>query len=218
MTQAQAPATAEPQQQKKRRKGLSFDEKRQALLQFLHQTKDVYLLKELERIGPKRLHVVSQSVKEVMDSLVADGLCQQDRIGTSNWYWSFPSQYTNHLKQSVLAVQDQLSSVSEQTVNLQQRIKQANKARKGSSEPKQQVCELSAQLEQIEASLSKLAKTDPEIFEAKSKCADLAARACERWEENLVEIRSYCLDKFPAVSPEDFDAEFGCSEEQLSRF
>lgn len=35
--------------------------------------------------------VVSQSVKEVLDSLVSDNLVQFDKIGTSNYFWSFPS-------------------------------------------------------------------------------------------------------------------------------
>ena len=36
-----------------------------------------------------------QSVKEVLQSLVDDGLVDTDRIGTSNYFWSFPSKASN---------------------------------------------------------------------------------------------------------------------------
>lgn len=36
--------------------------------------------------------VVAQTVKEVVEELCADGLVCQDKIGTSNYFWSFPSQ------------------------------------------------------------------------------------------------------------------------------
>jgi hypothetical protein len=42
-------------------------------------------------------HIVSQSVKEVLDSLVADNLIQMDKIGTSNYFWSFPSAALVHV-------------------------------------------------------------------------------------------------------------------------
>ena len=32
------------------------------------------------------------SVKEVLQSLVDDGLVDTDRVGTSNYFWSFPSK------------------------------------------------------------------------------------------------------------------------------
>lgn len=34
---------------------------------------------------------MQQSVKDVLQSLVDDGLVTVEKIGTSNYYWSFPS-------------------------------------------------------------------------------------------------------------------------------
>lgn len=39
----------------------------------------------------------SMSVKEVLQSLVDDGLVDSDRIGTSNYFWSFPSKAANNV-------------------------------------------------------------------------------------------------------------------------
>ncbi len=35
------------------------------------------------------------SVKDVVQSLVDDGLVDSERIGTSNYFWSFPSKTAN---------------------------------------------------------------------------------------------------------------------------
>lgn len=34
----------------------------------------------------------AMSVKEVLQSLVDDGMVDTDRIGTSNYFWAFPSK------------------------------------------------------------------------------------------------------------------------------
>lgn len=35
--------------------------------------------------------IVQQSVKEVVQGLIDDGLVNSDKIGPSNYYWSYPS-------------------------------------------------------------------------------------------------------------------------------
>lgn len=46
---------------------------------FIHM---LFQLKELEKMGPKK-GVISQSVKDVVQSLVDDDLVSKDKIGTS---------------------------------------------------------------------------------------------------------------------------------------
>lgn len=65
-------------------RGLSVEDKRIKLLEIFHETKDFFQLKELEKLGPKMKGIVSQSVKEVLQSLVDDNLVQMDKIGSSN--------------------------------------------------------------------------------------------------------------------------------------
>ncbi|KAJ3497572.1 hypothetical protein NMY22_g19685 [Coprinellus aureogranulatus] len=50
------------------------------------------LFKGAGKLGPKMKGIVSQTVKEVLQGLVDDGLVQMDKIGSSNFFWSFPSQ------------------------------------------------------------------------------------------------------------------------------
>ncbi|KAI0309803.1 Mnd1 family-domain-containing protein [Amylostereum chailletii] len=72
-------------------RGLSIAEKRAKMLEIFHETKDFFQLKELEKLGQKK-GVVSQTVKDVVAELVSDGLVKSDKVGSSNFFWSFPSQ------------------------------------------------------------------------------------------------------------------------------
>jgi hypothetical protein len=61
-----------------------------------------FQLKELEKLGPKK-GVISQSVKDVVQSLVDDDLVLKDKIGTSvsSYHGSrvvgLPTQWSDHL-------------------------------------------------------------------------------------------------------------------------
>ena len=89
------------------------------MLSIFHDTKDVFTLKvvcshicsshactdqderghlaapgssqDMEKLAPKK-GVIVQSVKEVLQALVDDSLVHQDKIGISNFFWSFPSE------------------------------------------------------------------------------------------------------------------------------
>ncbi|DBA85129.1 TPA: Meiotic nuclear division protein 1 [Trebouxia sp. C0005] len=74
-----------------KKRGLSLEEKREKVLEIFHESKDVFQLKDIEKLAPKK-GVISQSVKEVLQSLVDDDMVHQDKIGISNFFWAFPSE------------------------------------------------------------------------------------------------------------------------------
>ena len=61
------------------------------LYTFLQFVWMVLLLKEVERLAFKEKGIVSQSVKEVLQSLVDDDMVNSDKIGSSVYFWAFPS-------------------------------------------------------------------------------------------------------------------------------
>lgn len=75
----------------KKSRGLSLDEKRKRAAEFFFEKRDFFQLRELEKMLPKEKGIVAQSVKEVVQSLVDDRLVNLEKIGSSNYFWSFPS-------------------------------------------------------------------------------------------------------------------------------
>lgn len=73
------------------------------ILHLCLNTEYIFSSQELEKIAPKEKGITEQSVKEVVQSLVDDGLVDTDKIGTSVYFWAFPrysTQLLHTLKQS----------------------------------------------------------------------------------------------------------------------
>lgn len=60
--------------------------------------KDFFQLKELERLCQKEKGITSMSVKEILTSLVDDGMVDTDKIGTSVYFWAFPSKASQNVR------------------------------------------------------------------------------------------------------------------------
>uniref|UniRef100_A0A663LNF4 Meiotic nuclear divisions 1 n=1 Tax=Athene cunicularia TaxID=194338 RepID=A0A663LNF4_ATHCN len=94
-----------------KKKGLSFEEKRVRMMEIFFETKDVFQLKDLEKIAPKEKGITSVSVKEILQSLVDDGMVDTDRIGTSNYFWAFPSKALHARKRKLEELESQVINV-----------------------------------------------------------------------------------------------------------
>merc|ERR1712183_239074 len=72
-------------------KGISAEMKRVIIRNILLDSKSFFNLKEIEKLGTKK-KIPSQSIKDVVQSLVDDGMVAVEKIGTSNYYWLLASQ------------------------------------------------------------------------------------------------------------------------------
>ena len=83
------------------KKGLSLEDKRKRMMEIFYESKDVYLMKDIEKIAPKAKGITSMSVKDVLTSLVDDGLVDTDKSGTSVYFWAFPSKASQARKRKL---------------------------------------------------------------------------------------------------------------------
>ncbi|KAF7244191.1 hypothetical protein EYD10_09602 [Varanus komodoensis] len=91
-----------------KKRGLSVEEKRTRMMEIFFETKDVFQLKDIEKIAPKEKGITAMSVKEILQSLVDDGMVDTDRIGTSNYFWAFPSKALHTRKRKLEDLQIQI--------------------------------------------------------------------------------------------------------------
>lgn len=108
-----------------KKRGLSQEEKRKAMLEIFYEKKEFFQLKDLERIGPKEKGIVVQSVKDVLQSLVDDCMVDSDKIGTSVYYWSFPSKTANIRKQKLSFLQKKFEEVRKRKLDTELRLNTA---------------------------------------------------------------------------------------------
>ncbi|KAF8973286.1 meiotic nuclear division protein 1 [Flammula alnicola] len=163
-------------------RGLSAEEKRVKLLEIFHET-----LKELEKLGPKLKGIVSQSVKDVLQSLVDDGLVQADKIGSSNFFWSFPSQHGVLVQAKLDRVKETGNAHRTQITELKSAIETARAERIESdirSNALKKLGELKKDLCVLESELSAYGESNPARVEEVKRAAFLAKEAAYRWTDN----------------------------------
>lgn len=196
-------------------RGLSAEEKRVKLLEIFHETKDFFQLKELEKLGPKMKGIVSQSVKEVLQGLVDDGLVQADKIGSSNFFWSFPSQRGTMMQNRVNAVRDSQASHKAQLAELRVAIEAGKAARPESDERTAQLARLIAarkELSELETELAQYGACDPAKVEEKNRAVTLAKEAAMRWTDNYLLLLAH-FTRQSCVDPAEIKRYLGVDDE-----
>jgi Fe2+ or Zn2+ uptake regulation protein len=155
-----------------RKKGLSVDEKRSRMMEMLFEKKDFFQLKELEKMAQKEKGITSMSVKDVVQSLVDDSMIDTDRIGTSNYFWAFPSKALHTRKRKLSELTKQLEEAKKRkshNENLQKDAKQG----KDNTEKRQLVLkelqEVKDRKVNLVTELEKYKDLDPQTLEAKRK-------------------------------------------------
>eukprot|EP00727_Mastigamoeba_balamuthi_P008383 m51a1_g4167 hypothetical protein (205) ;mRNA; f:297195-298236 len=197
------------------KKGLSFEEKRQRLKQLFLETKGVYTLKELEKVASKEKGIVSKTVEEVLKSLVDDGEVMTDKVGTSNYFWAFPSQELVVRRNKLEQMTKELEALQAKAAELRESIDAMMADRVDSPERTaglEELKELQQKKAQLSEELAVYAENDPAIVEALKKEADEALTAANRWTDNIFSLRKYCETKF-SISGSDFDRNFQIPED-----
>ncbi|KIL66182.1 hypothetical protein M378DRAFT_75652, partial [Amanita muscaria Koide BX008] len=175
-------------------RGLSAEEKRIRLLEIFHETKDFFQLKELEKLGPKNKGIVSQTVKEVLLSLVDDGLVHTDKIGSSNFFWSFPSQQGAIVQTKLMTCSEARQGYKNQVSELQAALAREVSTRTDSEQRKNalsMLADLEEQLRELEKELTAYGTCDPARFAETKRSVFLAKEASLRWTDNYSTLLGY---------------------------
>ncbi|XP_078005178.1 meiotic nuclear division protein 1 homolog isoform X9 [Phascolarctos cinereus] len=198
-----------------KKKGLSAEEKRTRMMEIFFETKDVFQLKDMEKIAPREKGITAMSVKEVLQSLVDDGMVDSERIGTSNYFWAFPSKALHARKRKLETLSTQFSEGNQKKENLQQSIKKAKIGRQDTEERaslSKELASLQQKKEELKAELEKYKECDPEVIEEIRQANKVAKDAANRWTDNIFAIRSWAKRKF-GFEESKIDKNFGIPED-----
>ena len=165
------------------------------MLNALLESKGVFTLKELEKEGKKR-GVVVQAVKDVLTELVDDGLVSLEKIGSANYYWSFPSEAMKKLDLRIGSLEESLQQVNSKLAETKKTVATMSKGREETSEHKalmEKYLSLTNQVKEADKELKQFAKNDPEVLKDLERQAD--SMATERWTDNTYELLSWAVKK-----------------------
>jgi len=197
-----------------KRKGLSLEEKRERMLEIFTESSEFFNLKELEKIAPKRKGIVSQSVKEVVTSLVDDGMVNFDKCGNQGIYWCLPSEALQK-KKNLLAKLE--AAAAEQDASFEKLTAQETDLKVGREETDARTADiaaigkLEAELAELRSALKRFESCGPAAKAALAGFAGTTRDAANRWTDNVYAMRSYLRDNF-GITEEQFDG-FGIPAE-----
>ncbi|KAH9615739.1 hypothetical protein KSS87_007503 [Heliosperma pusillum] len=181
-----------------KKRGLSLDEKREKMLQIFYDSQDFFLLKELEKMGPKK-GVISQSVKDVIQTLVDDDLVLKDKIGSSIYFWSLPSTAGNQLRNVSQKLESDLQTSKKRYVELVDQCNALKKGREDSDEREEVLSELkSVELKhkELKDELAQYADNDPAAFDAMSE-DPYSSFVLVYYLYNVFTLKQWCANNFP---------------------
>ncbi|KAG4300942.1 hypothetical protein PCK1_002641 [Pneumocystis canis] len=166
------------------KKGLSLAEKRLRLEELFHESKEFFQLKEIEKKGYQEKKIMLQSIKDILQSLVDDGIVKMDKIGTSNYFWSFPSEAKQSRQNRITSMEKQLETLQTEAQTLQNQINQEMNQREDSqlrTSLLKNVAEKEKLHMEIVKKLERYHDSDPTVIEAKEKAIQIAKNAANRW-------------------------------------
>ena len=174
---------------------MSVDEKRDAMMQIFYSSGEAFNMKELIKHGASA-GVVENTVEDIVRGLLHDRLISDDKIGSSVFFWSFPSTAYLQSKARVAALAAELASEQAACAAAEARLAQLAGDPGAASARAAKLAELEAlrgKRGALEAAARERAAGDPRELLGRVKRAKEAA---DRWTDNLLALKAHCVKKF----------------------
>jgi hypothetical protein len=191
-----------------KRKGMPIAEKRNRLLSMYHKSKNVYSLNEVEKEAASSTGIVRSAILDVNQQLVDDGLVETDKIGSTGYYWSFPSK---HIQNVTSQVQELTGTIEAEKLALEttkHKLEAAQTKRPQSEARSKQIAlmqSLRIEITELEKKLEGLKENDPVEIAKQDAVTEMCRLSANRWADNTNEVKSWLIKKKGMSSKEAKD-------------
>ena len=185
------------------------------MMELFYEKQDFFQLKELEKSCQKEKGITSMSVKEILTSLVDDAMVDTEKIGTSVYFWAFPSKASQNRKRKIDELSGQLVNSKSKRRNLESQLKSAKLGKDDTQERGEILSKLSQnqeKLKEVEKELLRYRECDPEVMEQMKEDTQISKDAANRWTDNIFSITSWIKRKF-SFDDATIYKQFGLPEE-----
>lgn len=216
------------------KKGMSADDKKATIVNLLQQAKRPFTLKELEKLAAKA-GVVQQTVKDVVKELTDEvrltkwfsftwrcsnpphtqSLVDCDKIGATNWFWSFPSKEAGMVRTKVKTLKEKEAQLLEEVNRLKERKEELLKDRPMTPERTEHLNQLQilkTTKVELEARLKNAKDNDPEEGRKLVRACAEAKASAERWTDNTFSTLDW-LKKSCGMSRPDAMRQLGITDD-----
>jgi len=167
-----------------------------------HKTQQVYTEKEIIALAAKA-GVNANSIPDIHQSLIDDGLVEKEKIGGSNYCWSFKAKKDRmaqkHHEETLKQIEELKPKVEEASAKLADAKRGREEGDDDNGESRAQklarLQELTKKKSEYEQELEGLKENDPAALADLEKEYKLVLEAANRWTDNIFECKSYLVKK-----------------------
>jgi DNA-binding transcriptional regulator YhcF (GntR family) len=164
-----------------------------------HKTQKVYTEKEIIALAAKA-GVNANSIPDVHQSLIDDGLVEKEKISGANYCFSFPQKKDRMAQKQHVGTLKQIEDLKPQVEEAKAKLADAKRGREEDDascrESKlKRLQELSTQTTSLQEQLASLKENDPAALADLEKELRLVKEAANRWTDNIFECKSYLVKK-----------------------
>ena len=174
--------------------------KQDLILTYIQESRTVHNIKELEKSLPPIASINGMQVKDYLQALSDERQIRVEKIGSGNWYWSFPSEEKRNRDNIIEALRVEKENLETSIGNLRVKVEEAD-AHKGDDSMRlglvQQNDGLEAQLRSLRKELDQYKDCDPEEVENKRRETKLWKARAERWTDNIGILEGRLKDMMP---------------------
>jgi len=131
-------------------------------------------------------------VADINNSLVDDGLVDKEKIGGSNFFWSFPGKKDRMLQLEHENVMSEIELAKTKITEVEAKLADAKRGREdegGDREKKlARLEELKSEKKVMEKELESLKENDPQALADLEKELKLVTEAANRWTDNIFSV------------------------------
>jgi hypothetical protein len=103
--------------------------KQATILAWFHKTAVAHSIKDLEKAIPSVASINGMQVKDYLQALSDDNKIRVEKIGSGNWYWSFPSDEKKAKEAMLERAQEEFNKANATLTELQAKVDEAGAAR-----------------------------------------------------------------------------------------
>lgn len=180
-----------------KRRGVSKAEKRSRLTTLLWDSKAPWTLKELEKHS-KKLGINSMVVKDIMQELVDDNLVCLEKIGSANYYWSFPSEAYRKAEGLRARLTTDKETRKRSVEEMEGKISELEPGREQTGEYKELMASLQQKrrrIGEVKEELKTLKANDPETLRELTELVEHIKAAVCRHTDNMYSCKSFIVKK-----------------------
>lgn len=124
---------------------------------------------------------------------------KQEKIGISNYYWSFPSEASVKIESELVSIERSIEEVAFKRVEIEGHLK---KARIGKEESEartvmtRELKEIDEAMSVCDRELAKYKENDPEAYKTLCETVKSSTAAANRWLDNMECLLSWCKKQF----------------------